>query len=150
LAEEDRNRLWRARHSAYNATLATRPGSRGWPTDVCVPIGALAECIMHAKALLEDCPVPYAIMGHVGDGNFHVVFALDPTSPTDAEIVGRINAALIDKALSVDGTCTGEHGVGLGKKKYLVAEHGEALSVMRRIKAALDPDDLFNPGKILP
>lgn len=149
-AEEDRNRLWKARHSAFNATLAMRPGSRGWPTDVCVPIGALADCIVHAKGLLADCPVPYAIMGHVGDGNFHVVFALDPDSAEDAEIVGRINAAMVEKALSVDGTCTGEHGVGLGKQKYLKAEHGPALNVMRRIKAALDPEDLFNPGKILP
>lgn len=149
-AEEDRNRLWKARHSAYNATLATRPGSRGWPTDVCVPIGALAECILHAKGLLANCPVPYAIMGHVGDGNFHVVFALDPANPHDEAVVGRINTAMVEKALSVDGTCTGEHGVGLGKRKYLESEHGPALAVMRRIKAALDPDDLFNPGKILP
>lgn len=148
-AEEERNRLWKARHSAYNATLATRPGSRGWPTDVCVPIGALAECLLHAKALLADCPVPYAIMGHVGDGNFHVVFALDPERPDEDAIVTRINAAMVQKALEVDGTCTGEHGVGLGKAKYLVAEHGPALAVMRRIKAALDPEDLFNPGKIL-
>ena len=149
-AEEERNRLWKARHSAYNATLATRPGSRGWPTDVCVPLGALAECISHAKALLTDCPVPYAIMGHVGDGNFHVVFALDMQNPEDTAIVTRINSAMVEKALSVDGTCTGEHGVGLGKQKYLEAEHGPALAVMRRLKAALDPQDLFNPGKTLP
>lgn len=149
-AEEDRNRLWKARHSAYNATLATRPGSRGWPTDVCVPLGALAECLIHAKGLLKACPVPYAIMGHVGDGNFHVVFALDPSAPQDEAIVNRINAAMVEKALSVDGTCAGEHGVGLGKMKYLRAEHGPALVVMRRIKAALDPEGLFNPGKILP
>ena len=149
-AEEERNRLWKARHSAYNATLATRPGSRGWPTDVCVPLGALAECISHAKALLADCPVPYAIMGHVGDGNFHVVFALDMQNPEDTAIVTRINSAMVEKALSVDGTCTGEHGVGLGKQKYLEAEHGPALAVMRRLKAALDPQDLFNPGKTLP
>ncbi|MFT4012749.1 MAG: FAD-linked oxidase C-terminal domain-containing protein [Paracoccus sp. (in: a-proteobacteria)] len=149
-AEEDRSRLWKARHSAYNATVAMRPGARGWPTDVCVPLGSLAECITHAKDLLARCPVPYAIMGHVGDGNFHVVFALDPSNPQDAEVVGRINAAMVEKALSVDGTCTGEHGVGLGKQKYLKAEHGQALAVMRLIKAALDPQGLFNPGKILP
>lgn len=149
-AEEERNRLWKARHSAYNATLATRPGAQGWPTDVCVPIGALAECLTHAKGLLADCPVPHAIMGHVGDGNFHVVFALDPANPADEAVVGRINAAMVEKALSVDGTCTGEHGVGLGKQKYMQAEHGPALAVMRRLKAALDPENLFNPGKILP
>lgn len=148
--EEDRNRLWKARHTAWNATLAARPGSRGLATDVCVPLGALAECIVHAKNLLSDCPVPHAIMGHVGDGNFHVVFAMDPDGGTDAAIVARINAAMVDKALSVDGTCTGEHGVGLGKRAYLQAEHGPALAVMARLKAALDPDDLFNPGKILP
>lgn len=147
-AEEERNRLWKARHSAYNATLATRPGSRGWPTDVCVPIGALADCIVHAKGLLADCPVPYAIMGHVGDGNFHVVFALDPASPEDDRVVRQINAAMVEQALSVDGTCTGEHGVGIGKQTYLAAEHGPALAVMRRLKAALDPEGLFNPGKI--
>ncbi|RWR09102.1 FAD-binding oxidoreductase [Paenirhodobacter populi] len=149
-AEEERTRLWKARHTAFSATVAARPGSRGWPTDVCVPIGSLADCIVHAKGLLADCPVPYAIMGHVGDGNFHVVFALDPESPEDEAVVSAINAAMVEKALSVDGTCTGEHGVGLGKRKYLEAEHGPALSVMRRIKAALDPQDLFNPGKILP
>lgn len=149
-AEEERNRLWKARHTAYNATLATRPGSRGWPTDVCVPLGALAGCIVHAKGLLAGCPVPYAIMGHVGDGNFHVVFAIDPANPEDETVVAEINAALVEKALSVDGTCTGEHGVGLGKRKYLLAEHGPTLAVMRRLKAALDPEDLFNPGKILP
>lgn len=149
-AEEDRSRLWKARHTAFNATVASRPGARGWPTDVCVPIGALAECIVHAKGLLADCPVPYAIMGHVGDGNFHVVFAIDPQNPQDEAVVYRINAAMVEKALSVDGTCTGEHGVGLGKQKYLEAEHGPALRVMRQIKAALDPGNLFNPGKVLP
>ncbi len=149
-AEEERNRLWKARHSAYNATLALRPGSRGWPTDVCVPIGALADCIVHAKGLLADCPVPHAIMGHVGDGNFHVVFAIDPENPADEAVVTAINSAMVEKALSVDGTCTGEHGVGIGKQKYMAAEHGPALAVMRRLKAALDPEDLFNPGKILP
>ena len=149
-AEEERNRLWKARHSAYNATVATRAGARGWASDVCVPLGALADCLLHAKALLADCTVPHAIMGHVGDGNFHVVFALDPARPEDAAEVARINAAMVAQELSVDGTCTGEHGVGLGKQKYLEAEHGPALAVMRRLKAALDPQDLFNPGKILP
>ena len=149
-AEEERNLLWKARHSGYNATLAQRPGARGWASDVCVPIGALAECISHSKQLLAACPVPSVIMGHVGDGNFHVLFALDPDSAEDAEIVARINTAMVEKALSLDGTCTGEHGVGLGKQKYLKTEHGPALEVMRRIKAALDPENLFNPGKILP
>jgi D-lactate dehydrogenase (cytochrome) len=149
-AEEERNRLWAARHTAYRATLATRPGARGWPTDVCVPLSALAGALCHAKALLRDCPVPHAIMGHLGDGNFHVVFALDPKDAAEAAQVAEINAALVAHALAAEGTSTGEHGVGLGKRKYMAAEHGAALGLMARLKKALDPEGLFNPGKILP
>ncbi|MCZ4256639.1 FAD-binding protein [Sulfitobacter sp. G21635-S1] len=148
--EEDRSRLWAARHSAYTATVRQRPGARGWASDVCVPISALPGCIEHAKALLADCPVPASIMGHVGDGNFHVVFSLDPESAEEQETVARINDAMVERALECDGTCTGEHGVGLGKRKYMEREHGPALKLMRRIKAALDPDDLMNPQKIFP
>lgn len=148
--EEDRNRLWKARHSAYTATVNQRPGGRGWATDVCVPLSALPDCIEHAKGLLRDCAVPASIMGHVGDGNFHVVFSVDPDSQAELDAVAAINAAMIAKSLACDGTCTGEHGVGLGKRKYMEAEHGPALSLMRRIKAALDPDGLMNPEKILP
>lgn len=148
--EEDRSRLWAARHSAYTATVRQRPGARGWASDVCVPISALPGCIEHAKALLADCPVPASIMGHVGDGNFHVVFSLDPESAEEQEAVARINDAMVERALDCDGTCTGEHGVGLGKRKYMEREHGPALKLMRRIKAALDPDDLMNPQKIFP
>lgn len=148
--EEDRTRLWAARHSAYNATLGQRPGSKGWASDVCVPISELAACIVAAKALLADCPVPASIMGHVGDGNFHVVFAVDPANTTELAEVARINAAMIAEALSRDGTCTGEHGVGIGKMSYMEAEHGCALDLMRAVKSALDPLNLMNPGKILP
>ncbi|RYH01257.1 FAD-binding protein [Salipiger sp. IMCC34102] len=147
--EEDRNRLWKARHNGYPATVNQRPGAKGWATDVCVPLSALPDCINHAKGLLADCPVPASIMGHVGDGNFHVVFCVDPNAPEELEIVSRINSAMVEKALDSDGTSTGEHGVGLGKRKYLEAEHGPTLALMRRIKAALDPDDLMNPEKIL-
>lgn len=148
--EEDRNILWKARHTAYNATVNRRPGCSGWATDVCVPVSALPDCIVHAKSLLANCPVPASIMGHVGDGNFHVVFSVDTSSHEELELVEGINSAMVEKALSHDGTCTGEHGVGLGKMKYMEAEHGPALGLMRRIKAALDPDGLMNPGKILP
>ncbi|SFJ79499.1 FAD-binding oxidoreductase [Celeribacter neptunius] len=148
--EEDRNRLWKARHSAYTATVNQRPGCRGWATDVCVPLSRLPECIDHAKGLMKSCGIPASIMGHVGDGNFHVVFSVDPTAPEELETVARINSAMVEQALSCDGTCTGEHGVGLGKRKYMEAEHGPALSLMRRIKSALDPENLMNPDKILP
>lgn len=148
--EEDRNRLWKARHNGYPATVNQRPGARGWATDVCVPLSALPDCISHAKDLLTDCPVPASIMGHVGDGNFHVVFAVDPTQQDEREIVSRINSAMVAKALESDGTCTGEHGVGIGKRKYLEAEHGPALTLMRTLKSALDPMNLMNPDKILP
>ncbi len=148
--EEDRNRLWKARHNGYPATVNQRPGARGWATDVCVPLSALPDCITHAKALLADCPVPASIMGHVGDGNFHVVFSVDANDTEELAIVARINSAMVAKALDSDGTCTGEHGVGLGKRKYMEAEHGPALGLMRRIKAALDPENLMNPEKILP
>jgi D-lactate dehydrogenase (cytochrome) len=148
--EEDRNRLWKARHTAYNATVNQRPGCRGWATDVCVPLSALPGCIEHAKALLNDCPVPASIMGHVGDGNFHVVFSVDPASEGELSQVKAINAELVARALAADGTCTGEHGVGLGKRAYMEAEHGPALDIMRRLKHALDPSGLMNPDKILP
>ncbi|MCA0206239.1 MAG: FAD-binding protein [Proteobacteria bacterium] len=148
--EEERSRLWAARHSAYNATVNQRPGARGWATDVCVPVSALPGCIDEAKALLAGTRIPASIMGHVGDGNFHVVFSVDPASSGDLAEAARINDRLVRTALSVDGTCTGEHGVGLGKRKYMQAEHGEALLLMRSLKDAFDPLGLLNPGKIFP
>jgi D-lactate dehydrogenase (cytochrome) len=144
----ERARLWQARHDAYPAALALRPGARGWPTDVCVPISRLAECILATKADLAGAPFPVTIVGHVGDGNFHVIFVLDPASPAEVEAATRLNHRMVGRALAMDGTCTGEHGVGYGKAELLAEELGEAVDVMRRIKRALDPDDLLNPGKL--
>ena len=145
---EERSRLWKARHEAYYAALGLRPGCVGWPTDVCVPISRLAECIEQTKADLDESGVTAPILGHVGDGNFHVVFLIDPDNPAEAVEAERLNRRLIARALSMDGTCTGEHGIGLGKQDWLVEELGEAVEMMRAIKRALDPKDLFNPGKI--
>ncbi|UUR08116.1 FAD-binding oxidoreductase [Sphingomonas glaciei] len=145
---EERARLWKARHEAYYASVALRPGAVGWATDVCVPISRLAECITETKRDLAGTTIPATILGHVGDGNFHVVFAIDPNEPGERDEVAAINGRLVERAIAMDGTCTGEHGIGLGKQKYLEAELGEAVDLMRTIKAALDPKDLFNPGKI--
>ena len=145
---EERSKLWEARHQAYYAAVGLRKGAVGWPTDVCVPISRLAECIGETKKDLEGASVPATILGHVGDGNFHVVFVIDPDSKEEAAEVETLNRRLVERALAMDGTCTGEHGIGLGKQDWLVAELGETVDLMRTIKRALDPKDLFNPGKI--
>ena len=145
---EDRAKLWKARHEAYYAAVNVRPGAVGWTTDVCVPISRLPECILETKRDLEAGSVPATILGHVGDGNFHVIFAMDPNSIEELHEVEAINARLVQRALAMDGTCTGEHGIGIGKQDWLVAELGDAVDVMRTLKRALDPQDLFNPGKI--
>ena len=145
---EERNRLWKARHEAYYAAVNLRSGAVGWSTDVCVPISRLPECIAETKRDLAHASVPATIVGHVGDGNFHVIFSLDPESRAELDEVSAINARLVERALAMDGTCTGEHGIGLGKQPWLVKELGEAVDVMRAIKRTLDPADLFNPGKI--
>jgi D-lactate dehydrogenase (cytochrome) len=145
---EERSRLWKARHEAYYAALALRPGCVGWPTDVCVPIGRLAECIAETRRDLDTTSLPTPIVGHVGDGNFHVVFVIDPSRPEEAAEAERLNRRMVARALAMDGTCTGEHGIGIGKQACLVDELGEAVDLMRAIKRALDPRDLFNPGKI--
>ena len=145
---EERSRLWKARHEAYYATLGLRPGSSGWATDVCVPIGRLADCISETKQDLATCSAPATIVGHVGDGNFHVLFALDPEAPAEWEEVEAFNARLVARALAMDGTCTGEHGIGLGKQAALIDELGDGVDLMRQIKRALDPQGMFNPGKI--
>ena len=146
---EDRNRLWKARHQAYHAALALKPGSIGWATDVCVPMSRLAECISETREDLDAAGVTATIVGHVGDGNFHVVFVIDPAKPEELAETERLNARLVERALSMGGTCTGEHGIGLGKQKWLVQELGEpAVDAMRAVKRALDPLNLFNPGKI--
>ncbi len=146
---EARSKLWQARHDAYYAALALRPGSKGWPTDVCVPISRLAECIAETKRDLAQSTIPSALAGHVGDGNFHLIFMIDPQSQEEIAEASRLNDRMVARALQMEGTCTGEHGIGYGKIDFLLDEHGEAISVMRSIKRALDPDDIMNPGKIV-
>lgn len=147
---EDRSALWQARHDALYAALALRPGAVAWSTDVCVPISRLADCIADTRADIAVSGLLAPIVGHVGDGNFHVIFLIDPESVDEFETVKNLNERMVMRAIEMEGTCTGEHGVGLGKREYLIAEHGPALDVMRSVKRALDPADLLNPGKILP
>jgi D-lactate dehydrogenase (cytochrome) len=148
LDQEERTRLWRARHQAGFAAAAMRPGARPWSTEVCVPISRLAECVDQTKADLVGAPFPATVLGHVGDGNFHVILLLDPASAEERAAAERFNEALMARALAMDGTCTGEHGVGLGKQQALRDELGGAVDLMRDIKTALDPAGLMNPGKI--
>ncbi|WP_163846694.1 FAD-binding oxidoreductase [Pseudooceanicola aestuarii] len=147
---EDRNRLWQARHQAYYAGRALKPGSQALVTDCCVPISALAESIAEAKAAITASGLWAPILGHVGDGNFHLVILIDPDSADDLasarSLAGRIN----ELALRLGGTITGEHGIGTGKLGYMAAEHGPAHQVMGRLKAALDPQGILNPGKVVP
>ena len=146
---EERSRLWAARHSAYWAGKALRPGAQGWVTDACVPISRLAECIAETKADLAGSPLLAPLVGHVGDGNFHLAILLDPDDPAERAEAERISKRIADCALRLGGTVTGEHGVGVGKIGYMQAEHGAALGVMAAIKRALDPQDILNPGKIV-
>jgi D-lactate dehydrogenase (cytochrome) len=146
---EDRERLWQARHDALYAALALRPGARAWTTDVCVPISRLAECVVDTKKDNEGAPFPICLVSHAGDGNFHLIYVLDPASAAELEEARRLNERMVLRALAMGGTSSGEHGVGLGKMKYLEAEHGPALEVMRTIKRALDPDNRMNPGKMI-
>ena len=146
---EDRERLWQARHDALYAALALRPGARAWTTDVCVPISRLAECVVDTKKDNAGAPFPICLVSHAGDGNFHLIYVLDPASAAELEEARRLNERMVLRALAMGGTSSGEHGVGLGKMKYLEAEHGPALEVMRTIKRALDPDNRMNPGKMI-
>jgi D-lactate dehydrogenase (cytochrome) len=130
------------------ANKALRPGCEIWATDVCVPISRLAECILETKKDLAGSFLMAPLVGHVGDGNFHLGFLIDRNVPAELAEAERLNERLVMRALAMDGTCTGEHGIGLGKMKFLTAEHGEAVSVMREIKKALDPLNILNPGKI--
>ncbi len=145
---EDRNKLWAARHDVTYASKALRPGCEIWATDVCVPISRLAECILETKKDLADSFLMAPLVGHVGDGNFHLGFLINRDDPKELEEAERLNDRLVMRALAMDGTCTGEHGIGLGKMKFMTAEHGEGVAVMRAIKKALDPDNIMNPGKI--
>ncbi len=145
---EERNQLWQARHDAYYAGLALKPGSKGWPTDVCVPISRLTECIVETKRDIEASGLMAPIVGHVGDGNFHTSILVDPDNPEDLRRAEAFNDRLVERALKMGGTCTGEHGVGTGKIAFLEREHGEAVGLMRLIKQTLDPENRMNPGKI--
>ncbi len=151
---EERSRLWEARHNTLYALLAARPGTRAFTTDVCVPISRLAECVAATRRDLDksvfgrDGGVA-GVVGHVGDGNFHVAMLIDPDNPDEVAAAERINERMVRRALDMDGTCTGEHGIGLGKLRHLTEEHGaDAVAVMRAIKRGLDPQGLMNPGKL--
>ena len=129
--------------------MALRPGARGWATDVCVPISRLAECIAGAREDAARAPFPTLVLGHVGDGNFHLPMLVDGDSSAEVEAAKRLNGQVVRRALAMGGTCSGEHGIGMGKREFLLAEHGPvALEVMRAIKRALDPLGILNPGKI--
>jgi D-lactate dehydrogenase (cytochrome) len=146
--QEDRSRLWQARHDAYFAALALRPGSKGWPTDVCVPISRLADCLIETKKDIEQAKLLAPIVGHVGDGNFHLTFVVDPNDAEEMRRCEEVNERMVLRAIDLGGTCTGEHGIGYGKIPFLEREHGDAVEVMRQLKTTLDPKGLFNPGKI--
>ncbi|MBG9389094.1 FAD-binding oxidoreductase [Caenimonas aquaedulcis] len=146
---EERTRLWTARHNAYFAAIQSRPGCRAISTDTCVPISRLADCLLDSVKEADASGIPYFLVGHVGDGNFHFGYLIDPQQPREREVAEQLNHALVSRALSLEGTCTGEHGVGLHKMDFLVTEAGVgAVDMMRTIKRALDPKNIMNPGKI--
>ena len=148
--EEDRRRLWKARHEFYWAVKSTWPGKDTFATDICVPISRLAECVVETQADIKSLGLIAPIAGHAGDGNFHTQPMIDRSNPKDVKAVETFMERLIARAIRMEGTCTGEHGVGQGKAKYLKDELGAGLATMRAIKTALDPQGIFNPGKILP
>jgi D-lactate dehydrogenase (cytochrome) len=146
---EERTRLWTARHHAYFAGLQLKPGCRSVTTDTCVPISRLAECVTETVAEADAAGLPYYIVGHVGDGNFHVAYLIDPNVPAERALAEELNEKLVARALRLEGTCTGEHGIGLHKQGFLVDETGAGtVELMRRLKHALDPQNILNPGKI--
>ena len=145
---EDRNKLWQARHDAYYAAFKLRPGRQGLATDVCVPIAQLAECLLETKRDIDQSGLLAPIVGHVGDGNFHLLLLVDPEDEEEMASVNALNERLVHRALAMGGTSTGEHGVGYSKVDFMTAEHGDAISVMRAIKNAIDPDTIMNPGKV--
>jgi D-lactate dehydrogenase (cytochrome) len=147
---EDRTRLWEARHNAAFSTFTLRPGAKMIPTDVCVPLSRLADCVTETQRDIAESRLIAPIVGHVGDGNFHLTLLIDTDDADEVKVAKAFNERLVERALAMDGTCTGEHGVGQGKMKYLLAEHGApALEAMRAIKRTLDPLDIMNPGKIV-
>lgn len=148
--QEDRTRLWAARHAAYRAILASRPGAKAVVTDVCVPISALARAVEETRADIAACGIPGPILGHVGDGNFHAILMVDPASAAEIATAKALATRMAERALRLGGTITGEHGVGFGKLGLMAAEHGSAWQVMGAVKAAFDPLNLMNPGKLVP
>ncbi len=149
-AEQAQRQLWRARHQAFYAALALRPGCKGWSTDVAVPISALTACILETKADLAASGLMGPLVGHAGEGNFHLLLLVSPEDTEEMHRAKTLHERLIRRALEQGGTCTGEHGVGLGKQAYMAWEHGAAgIGLMSAIKQALDPHNLFNPGKII-
>ena len=148
---EERTQLWQARHDAYFACLQIRPGSRAVSTDVCVPISRLAECVHETMEDVKSYIAPVPLLGHIGDGNFHLMFLVDPAKPEETELAKQFNQRLVERALRLEGTCTGEHGVGMGKIGSMRMELGDdVLDLMRDIKKVFDPDNLMNPGKVVP
>jgi D-lactate dehydrogenase (cytochrome) len=148
---EERTQLWQARHDAYFACLQIRPGSRAVSTDVCVPISRLAECVSETMEDVKAYHAPVPLLGHIGDGNFHLMLLVDPAKPEETANARKFNQRLVERALKMEGTCTGEHGIGLGKMGSMQKELGEdAIELMRDIKKAFDPDNLMNPGKVVP
>jgi len=148
---EERTQLWQARHDAYFACLQIKPGARAVSTDVCVPISRLAECVRETMQDVKDYIAPVPLLGHIGDGNFHLMLLVDPAKPEDMETAKKFNRRLVERALRMEGTCTGEHGVGLGKIGSMTLELGEdVVGIMSDIKRLFDPDNLMNPGKVVP
>jgi D-lactate dehydrogenase (cytochrome) len=146
---EERTRLWTARHNAYFAAIQSKPGCRAVSTDTCVPISRLADCLLDSVAEADATGLPYFLVGHVGDGNFHFGYLIDPDNADERRIAEELNVKLVNRALQLEGTCTGEHGVGLHKMGFLLDEAGAgAVDMMRTLKRALDPDNILNPGKI--
>jgi len=148
--QEEQNKLWQARHDAYYASMALRPGCSGWPTDVCVPISRLGECMIETRRDVETTDLIAPIVGHVGDGNFHLLLLVDTDNADELVVAEGINDRLIRRAIDMGGTATGEHGIGYGKLPYMALEHGASLGVMRLLKQAFDPDNIMNPGKVIP
>ena len=147
---EERARLWQARHDAVWANMQARPGWGIWPTDVCVPISRLAEVVLATKRDVVEAGILAPVVGHVGDGNFHLTVLMKPDDPAYLAKVEAVNDRMVTRALAAGGTCTGEHGVGVGKMKYMTAEHGGSVAAMEAVKRALDPHNIMNPGKIFP
>jgi D-lactate dehydrogenase (cytochrome) len=147
---DERSRLWEARHNVYYAQQSLRKGARGYVTDACVPISRLAEAILETAEDLDASPLLAPLVGHVGDGNFHLAILVDPDDPREMAEAERLGMRISERAIRLGGTVTGEHGVGLGKRKFMRKEHGDAWEIMGDIKRSLDPRGILNPGKIVP